>query len=81
MQNNKLAVVLFLVLQIQNSIPFSIPYDHCDQICWTDIGFPGPLVCGSDGITYRNLCSLQYAVCKGKPDLTVVYVRKCKIKG
>ena len=76
MQNNKLAVVLFLVLQIQGCIPFSIPFPECQRVC-----FPGPPVCGSDGITYPNHCSLKIAKCKGKPDLTVAYRGKCKTEG
>ena len=81
MQNNKLAVVLFLVLQIQDSISFSIPFLDCKRLCWTDVGFPGLPVCGSDGITYQNSCSLKIAKCEGRPDLTVAYEGKCKTKG
>ena len=47
----------------------------------TTMDFPGPPVCGSDGISYPNPCSFKVAKCKGKPDLTVAYPGKCKIEG
>ena len=79
MQNNTRAVVLFLVLQIQDSISDVFP--ECPTVCFPDMDFPQPPVCGSDGITYPNPCSLKVAKCKGKPDLTVAYPGKCEIKG
>ena len=79
MQNNKLAVLLFLVLQIQDSI--SDIKLGCPAVCFPEMGHPFLPVCGSDGITYRDICSLQQTRCKGKPDLTVAYGGKCKPKG
>ena len=38
-------------------------------------------VCGSDGITYPNLCTLETEKCKEKPDLTVAYQGECQKQG
>nr|XP_015220817.1 PREDICTED: follistatin-related protein 3 [Lepisosteus oculatus] len=35
-------------------------------------------VCGSDGNTYRDECSLLLAKCRGLPDLEVMYQGECK---
>ncbi|KAI5638539.1 kazal-type serine protease inhibitor domain-containing protein [Phthorimaea operculella] len=37
-------------------------------------------VCGSDGVTYENLCELEYARSKNQTDLEVRYLGKCKVK-
>ena len=38
-------------------------------------------VCGSDGITYPNVCVLEDRKCKEKPDLTVASQGKCQKQG
>ena len=37
-------------------------------------------VCGSDGRTYPDECSLLMAHCMGHPDLEVMYQGECKSK-
>ena len=84
MQNNKLAVPLFLVIQIQDSLNARTPdtAPQCPPFCvWLPEDFPDP-VCGSDGITYPNPCKLKAAAkCNQKPDLTVAYKGKCQKQG
>ena len=40
-------------------------------------GEPNP-VCGSNGLTYRDTCSLYDADCKSETEITVAYERECE---
>ena len=67
MQNNKLAVALFLVLQIQDSLNARTPdiVPQCPPVCvWLPEDLPEPV-----------------AICQEKPDLTFAYIGECQKQG
>ncbi|XP_043909824.1 follistatin-related protein 3 [Protopterus annectens] len=56
-----------------------VKYGRAHCVCAPDCStLPKKKVCGSDGITYKDECSLMMAKCRGQPDLEVMYQGECK---
>nr|AAP92780.1 hepatopancreas kazal-type proteinase inhibitor [Penaeus monodon] len=54
--------------------PCETKQESCDILCSTDYD----PVCGSDGVTYSNLCNLEVADCFSDEDITLAYEGECK---
>ncbi|XP_037778316.1 serine protease inhibitor dipetalogastin-like isoform X2 [Penaeus monodon] len=55
--------------------PCETKQESCDILCSTDYD----PVCGSDGVTYSNLCNLEVADCLSDEDITLAYPGECKV--
>lgn len=71
-------------LEDQNLMPHCVsctmrcpPYDNAAKSSITN---PSKLVCGTDGITYRNLCDIKRAACLSGRSIPVAYRGPCKGK-
>ncbi|XP_063584887.1 agrin-like isoform X3 [Penaeus indicus] len=54
--------------------PCETKQESCDMLCYTNYD----PVCGSDGVTYSNLCNLEVADCLSDGDITLAYEGECK---
>nr|ACL36282.1 Kazal-type serine proteinase inhibitor 3 [Penaeus chinensis] len=54
--------------------PCETKQESCDMLCYTNYD----PVCGSDGVTYSNLCNLEVADCLSDEDITLAYEGECK---
>ena len=50
--------------------------EECPEFCTEEYQ---PL-CGSDRVTYSNICKLKTTQCSGKPEIYIQYVGECKGK-